>query len=111
MEKINEKEKQFRSGDSGPKYLFRGPRFEWGILLLKRGENLGAHYHQEVEETFYFEKGEGEIVVNGSPQKAKEGDIFRLEPKEKHDILNTTEEAIRIIFIKCPYIEGDKVKA
>lgn len=111
MEKTNEREKEFRFGDSGPKYLFRGPRFEWGILLLKPGENLGAHYHNEVEETFYFESGEPEMVINDSARKVKVGDVFRIEPREKHDILNKTDEITRIIFIKCPYVEGDKVKA
>ena len=54
MERVNEKEKEFRFGDSGPKYLFRGPKHEWGIVVLKPGQTLGAHYHNEVEETFTF---------------------------------------------------------
>lgn len=40
MERVNESEKEFRFGDAGPKYLFRGPRIEWGILVLKPGGSL-----------------------------------------------------------------------
>ncbi|MDI6781624.1 MAG: hypothetical protein QME49_05945 [bacterium] len=44
MERVNENEKEYRNGDAGPKYLFRGPRMEWGVLAIKPGETLGKHY-------------------------------------------------------------------
>jgi len=35
MEKVNENEKEYRKGNkSGPKYLMRGPKLEWGIIRL-----------------------------------------------------------------------------
>lgn len=37
------------------------------------------------------------------------GDVFKLAPGEQHDIVNDTEDASRIIFIKCPYLPDDKV--
>jgi hypothetical protein len=38
-----------------------------------------------------------------------EGDAFRLEAKEKHDIRNDTKGVIDLIFIKAPYLPDDKV--
>jgi len=111
MERVNEKDKEFRFGDSGPKYIFRGPKMEWGILVLKPAETMGAHYHEKVEETFFFCEGEPEIIINGVSQKVKEGDAFRIEPKEKHDIVNNTASKAKVIFIKCPYLPEDKIKA
>ena len=35
MEKVSEGEREYRHGDSGPKYLFRGPHMEWGVMRLK----------------------------------------------------------------------------
>ncbi|MFB0527256.1 MAG: cupin domain-containing protein [bacterium] len=110
MERVNEKEKEFRSGDSGPKYLFRGPRIEWVILILKPGESLGAHYHKEVEETFYFLEGKAKLMVDGTEYPGGAGEAFRLEPGEKHDILNDFQSPIRAVFIKCPYKPEDKIK-
>lgn len=110
MERVNRDEKEFRGGDSGPKYLFRGPKMEWGILVFKPSQTLGAHYHNEVEETFYFEKGSPQMLVNDISHRARPGDAFRLEPKERHDIINDTQEDVQAIFIKCPYIPTDKVR-
>ena len=52
VDKVNEFELEYRNGDSGPKYLFRGPKIEWGVIAFMPGQSLGKHYHQEVEENF-----------------------------------------------------------
>ncbi|MCM8799925.1 MAG: cupin domain-containing protein [Candidatus Omnitrophica bacterium] len=107
MEYVNESQKSFRFQDYGPKYLFRGPHIEWGILVLKNNHNLGLHLHNEVEEFFYFLKGKGKILIEDKTIPIKAGDAFRIEPKEKHDLF--CEEEIEAIFIKAPYLPEDKV--
>lgn len=109
MERINESERTFRKGDSGPKYIFRGPNMEWGVMVLKPGEKMGVHGHSKVEETFYFIQGTPKIIVDDVPYNVKEGDAFRIEPQEKHDIHNETGSPVKIIFIKCPYLPDDKI--
>ena len=111
MEKVNESEKEFRFGDSGPKYFFRGPKHEWGVIVFHPGQELGSHYHDEVEETFYFLAGEPKMIVDGVEYRVETGDAFRIEPKEKHNIVNDTDSPTRIIFIKCPYLPKDKKEA
>ncbi len=110
MEHVNEHECEFRFGDHGPKYLLRGPHLEWGIIRLQPGQELGAHKHKEIEEIFYFEEGTPLIVVNRKQYRAVAGDVFRLEPDESHNIINDTEADTHIIFIKCPYLPGDKIE-
>ncbi|MDD5065640.1 MAG: cupin domain-containing protein [bacterium] len=109
MEHVNEKEKEFRNKESGPKYLFRGPRLEWGILVLKPGEKLGHHFHNEVEETFFLLEGEADMIINDRKIEAVQGDAYRLEPRDRHDILNRSGQPVKFIFIKTPYIPEDKV--
>jgi len=109
MQRVNEKGLPYRHGDSGPKYLFRGPLYEWGVIRLLPGESLGTHYHEKVEETFYFLKGTPLMVVKEAEHRVVEGDAFRLEARERHDIRNDTEEAADLIFIKAPYLPEDKV--
>jgi quercetin dioxygenase-like cupin family protein len=111
MERVNEGEREFRFGDSGPKYIFRGPRIEWGVMIIKPGETLGKHYHNEVEETFYFIEGSPRIIVDGKSYRVNVGDAFRLEPGEVHDIINDQDKAMKALFIKTPYNPDDKVKA
>lgn len=109
MERVNEQELPYRDGDSGVKYLFRGPKVDWGVVLLKPGENLGGHYHREVEETFYVLDGLGTLIVNGEEIPAQVGDAFRLEPGDRHDVRNDSDRPLKMVFIKCPYLPLDKV--
>jgi len=109
MERVNEKEKEFRFGDSGPKYIFRGPKFEWGILILKPGQTLGKHYHNEVEETFFLLEGKSTMIINDKEIPAEPGDAFRLEPKDSHDIVNNSDMPAKFIFMKVPYLPNDKI--
>ncbi|MDI6782476.1 MAG: cupin domain-containing protein [bacterium] len=109
MERVNEFDKSFPKGDSGVKYLFRGPNIDWGILVLKPGESLGKHGHTEVEETFYFPDSAPRFYINDTPHRIKPGDAFRIEPTESHNIVNDTEQPIEIIFIKHIYRPEDKI--
>ena len=109
MEKVSEASKEYRGGDCGVKYLFRGPHTDWGVILLKPGQRLGEHYHHEVEETFFFLQGKAKIYVDGKEHQAIAGDAFRLVAPEKHDILNDSDSDVKIVFIKYPYLPKDKV--
>lgn len=109
MELINEQEREFRFGDSGPKYLFRGPRFEWGLIVLKPGQQLGRHCHQEVEEHFYVLAGTPKMAADNQELRLQPGDVIRLEAPECHNIINDTQQDIRLVFIKCPYLPNDKI--
>ncbi len=48
MKKTSESMEKFKEGDSGPKYLFKGPYCEWGIIVLKPGEKMSLHGHRNV---------------------------------------------------------------
>jgi mannose-6-phosphate isomerase-like protein (cupin superfamily) len=109
MEKVSEHEHPYRDGDHGVKYLVRGPKIDWGVIRLRPGDALGAHYHNSVEETFYVISGAPTMIVNGEELPAKAGDVFRIEPADRHDIVNGGEEVVDLVFIKCPFDKEDKV--
>ncbi|MHB1294942.1 MAG: cupin domain-containing protein [Anaerolineae bacterium] len=109
MERVSEKDLAYRGGDSGVKYLGRGPRIDWGVILLLPGQSLGGHYHETVEETFYVVQGRGTMVANGERIALQEGDVLRMDPTDRHDILNDAEAPLKLVFIKCPYAPKDKV--
>jgi mannose-6-phosphate isomerase-like protein (cupin superfamily) len=109
METAREQEKASRGVTSGVKYLMRGPRIDWGVILFAPGEQLGRHVHQEVEETFFFIDGAGgQLIVNGREHPIQVGTAFRIEPGEVHNIVNDTPVPLKAVFIKSPYNPTDK---
>lgn len=111
MQRLSEFERPFRTGDSGVKYLVRGPKTDWGIILLKPGEKLTAHYHNEVEECFYILRGEAVVTVNDREYKAIAGDVYRMEPRDRHEFRNESLEDVKMVFIKAPFLPEDRVDA
>ena len=109
MEKVNANELEYRNTVSGPKYLFRGPRVDWGLIRFLPGEELGAHLHKQVEETFYFTSGTGVFIADDLQYDIAPGDAFRLEPGEVHNVINTGQEPLDGVFIKHIYRPEDKV--
>jgi mannose-6-phosphate isomerase-like protein (cupin superfamily) len=109
MERVNANDLDYRNGDSGPKYLFRGPRVDWGLIRFLPGEHLGSHHHTEVEETFYFAAGGGVFVLGGLEYDIQPGDAFRVEPGEVHNVVNTGTDPLDGVFIKHTYRPEDKV--
>ena len=110
MKQVNEKDFQYRGGESGVKYLMRGPSIDWGLILLKPGEKMAekAHGHNLLDETFYFVEGDGVMIVNDNEFVALEGSVFLVEPKEMHNIRNDSKKPIKILFIKGDYKPDDK---
>nr|MDO8109180.1 cupin domain-containing protein [Candidatus Sigynarchaeota archaeon] len=107
---MTEKDLKYRNGDSGPKYMIRGPSIDWGVFVLKPGQKMGAHGHAKTEETFYFVHGKGKMIVNDHEHDAAVGDAFLVEAQEKHDIHNTGKEDLKFVFVKCPYLPDDKIE-
>ena len=109
MQKASERELGYRDGDSGVKYMLRGPQIDWGVILLLPGQTLGGHYHEQVEETFYVVSGSAVFTVNGEDHPARQGDALRMEAEDRHDIRNEGYLPLKLLFIKCPYLPKDKV--
>jgi mannose-6-phosphate isomerase-like protein (cupin superfamily) len=112
MKIVNENDFKYRKGDSGVKYLMRGPSIDWGVILLKPGESMAekSHGHNEIDETFYFALGDGVMIIDDKEYYASQGSVFLIEPKEMHNIKNRSEETIKIIFIKGDYKPEDKIE-
>ena len=110
MKYVNEKDFQYRGGESGVKYVMRGPSIDWGLILLKPGEKMAenAHGHNLLDETFFFVEGDGIMTVDNNEFVALEGSVFLVEPTELHNIRNDSDKSIKIVFIKGDYKPDDK---
>ena len=106
---MNENEKEYRFGDSGPKYLMKGPRMNFALVQFMPGDDFDAHYHNVMEENFYVIEGEVDIVVDGKVNHMKPGDFIHIEPSEVHYCINVSDKPIKMVSTLAPYQESDKV--
>ncbi len=107
---VDENEREYRFGNSGPKYLMKGPRSNFAIVQFQAGEDFKAHYHNIMEENFYILEGEVDIEVDGVVNTLKKGQMIHIEPKEVHYVINRSNGVVKMISTLAPYEEVDKVE-
>ena len=107
---VDEKDKEYRFGDNGPKYLMQGPRINFAVVQFMPGQDFRAHYHEVMEENFYILEGKATIVVNGEAHDLTPGQFIHIEPKEVHYVINRSTSIVRMTAALAPYKEGDKVE-
>lgn len=106
---VDEKDKEYRFGTSGPKYLMKGPRMNFALVQFHPGEDFPAHYHNIMEENFYILEGEIDIVVDGKVNHLREGQFIHIEPGEVHYCINRSANMMKMVSTLAPFQEVDKV--
>ena len=106
---MHEDDKEYRFGNSGPKYLMKGPRMNFALVQFNPGEDFPAHYHNVMEENFYILEGEIDIVVDGRVNHLAKGQFIHIEPGEVHYCINNSDRMIKMVSTLAPFQEVDKV--
>lgn len=106
---IDEKDKGYRFGDSGPKYLMRGPRMNFAIVQFLPGQDFKAHYHNVMEENFFILEGTVDIIVDGTAYHLSPGQLIHIEPNETHYVINNGSTTVKMISTLAPFQDVDKV--
>ena len=106
---VNENDFEYRFGDSGPKYLMKGPRMNFALVRFKPGEDFSAHYHNIMEENFYILEGDIDIYVDGVKHHLTEGQMIHIEPGEAHYCINSYDKPVKMVSTLAPFQEVDKV--
>ena len=106
---VNEKDRDYRFGNSGPKYLMKGPNMNFAVVQFQAGESFPAHYHNIMEENFYILEGEVDIIVDGVVNHLTAGQFIHIEAPEIHFVINNSDAPVKMISTLAPYQEIDKV--
>ena len=107
---VDEKDKEYRFGDSGPKYLMQGPRMNFALVQFMPGQDFHAHYHAVMEENFFILEGTVIIVVDDTPHTLSSGQFIHIEPNEVHYVINKSSSVVRMVSSLAPFQQSDKIE-
>lgn len=101
---------ELRFGDWGPGYLARGDDAAFGVVVLRPGDEFANHLHEHHTESFVVIEGRAEIWLDRDTRRVLTvGDVLRAEPHEEHFVRNPFDETFRAVFVKTPWVDGDKI--
>lgn len=99
-----------RFGDWGPGYLAKADDAAFGVVVLRPGDQFANHLHEHHTESFVIIEGCAELWLKRADCVVLTvGDVLRAEPGEEHYLRNPFTETFRAVFVKTPWVDGDKV--
>ena len=90
--------------------LYTGKFSQLVLMCLKPGEEIGAEVHDDVDQFFRFEEGEGAVVIDGVKHAVRDGSAVVVPSGANHNVLNTSKAAdLKLYTIYSPPEHQDKV--
>jgi mannose-6-phosphate isomerase-like protein (cupin superfamily) len=79
-------------------------------MSLKPLEEIGAETHEDRDQFFRFERGEGKVVIDGVEHRVKDGMGVIVPAGARHNVINTSKRAtLRLYTIYSPPEHKDGV--
>ena len=104
IEKDTVKNSDFR------KVLYTGKYSQLVLMSLKPGEEIGEETHDDVDQFFRFEAGEGAVVIDGVKHAVRDGCASIVPSGAKHNVINTSKKLdLKLYTIYSPPEHQDKV--
>ena len=83
--------------------LFTAPHSQLVVMCLQTNEDIGVEAHQNVDQFFRIEEGEGKVVLNGEEHLIKNGDAVVVPAGTQHNVINTSaEKQLKLYTIYSP---------
>ena len=74
------------------KVLYTGRHSQLVLMSLKPGEEIGLETHQDNDQFFRFEKGEGKVIIDGNEYPVKDGSAIVVPAGAKHNVINSSTQ-------------------
>jgi mannose-6-phosphate isomerase-like protein (cupin superfamily) len=104
LEKETEKNSDFR------RVLYTGKYSQLVLMSIKPGEEIGEETHENVDQFFRFERGEGKVIIDGVEHRIKDGDGVIVPAGARHNVVNISKRVnLRLYTIYSPPEHQDGV--
>jgi mannose-6-phosphate isomerase-like protein (cupin superfamily) len=103
-------EAETRKNTNFRKVLYTGKYSQLVLMCLKPGEEIGEETHDDVDQFFRFEEGEGAVVIDGVKNPVKDRSGVVVPSGAKHNVINTSKTAdLKLYTIYSPPEHQDKI--
>jgi mannose-6-phosphate isomerase-like protein (cupin superfamily) len=104
LEQETEKNMDFR------RVLYTGKHSQLVLMSLNPGEEIGEETHEDVDQFFRFESGEGKVTIDGVEHPVKNGNGVIIPAGAKHNVVNTSKHTnLKLYTIYSPPEHEDGV--
>jgi len=85
------------------KVLYTSKHSQLVLMSLKSEEDIGMEVHEENDQFFRFEKGQGKCIIDGNEYELSDGVAVVVPTGAQHNIINTSKtEDLKLYTIYSP---------
>jgi mannose-6-phosphate isomerase-like protein (cupin superfamily) len=92
------------------KVLYTSKHSQLVLMSLKPKEEIGMEVHEENDQFFRFETGQGKCIIDGNEYEVKDGFAVIVPAGAQHNVINTSEtEDLKLYTIYSPAHHKDGI--
>jgi mannose-6-phosphate isomerase-like protein (cupin superfamily) len=103
-------EQATKENENFRRVLYTAKHSQLVLMSLKPGEEIGEEVHDNIDQFFRIDAGEGKAIIEGEEHDLENGDAIVIPSGTKHNIINTSvDEPLKIYTIYSPPNHRDGV--
>ena len=103
-------EKETLANDNFRKVLYTAKHCQLVLMSLKPKEEIGMEIHEDNDQFFRFEKGNGKCIIDGHEYNITDGSVIIVPCGAEHNIINTSEvDDLKLYTIYSPAHHKDGI--
>ena len=96
IEDLTEENTDFR------RVLYTGKKLQLVLMALQPGEEIGEEVHEDRDQFFRIEEGEGEVVIDGKRSPVEEDYAIIVPAGARHNLINSGDEPLLLYTLYAP---------
>jgi len=89
--------------DDFRRVLYTGHHLQLVLMALKPGEEIGEEVHEDRDQFFRVEDGNGHVVIDGARHAIEDDDAIVVPAGARHNVINTSStSALRLYTVYSP---------
>jgi mannose-6-phosphate isomerase-like protein (cupin superfamily) len=95
-------EKLTKGNENFRKVLYTAKHSQLVLMCLQAGEEIGAEVHEDRDQFFRFESGQGKVVIDGVTHSVGDGDAVIVPAGSRHNVVNDGAEPLKLYTLYAP---------
>lgn len=96
IERLTEQNENFRQ------VLYTGNYLQLVLMALQPGDEIGEEVHDDRDQFFRVEAGEGELIIDGVTHKVSADDAMIVPAGARHNVRNAGAETLKLYTLYGP---------
>ena len=89
--------------------LYTAKHCQLVLMSLPVGGEIGAEVHEENDQFFRFEAGQGKVLIDGNEYAVSDDSAIIVPAGAEHSVINTGEEPLKLYTIYSPAHHKDGI--